>query len=207
MTQPVILVDRPGDLPTAPEGLRVAATADYLTDPKAAGKGPVRIINLSRDLVYLGQGYYASLLADARGHKVLPTAATILALKDRGRVWTGVRAVEQVLLRALSRMKEAPETSFSIDVYFGRTADSRFARVAREAFDRFRAPILRVKVVLDATWGFYVKTVSQRTVDELRADEHDVGQHLADDVAGGDGAGRRRVQNRALRRPDPDDAE
>jgi hypothetical protein len=51
MTQPVILVDRPGDLPTAPEGLRVVATSDYLTDPKAAGKGPVRIINLSRDLV------------------------------------------------------------------------------------------------------------------------------------------------------------
>ncbi|MDF1794192.1 MAG: RimK family protein [Thalassobaculaceae bacterium] len=173
MTQPVILIDRPGDLPTAPEGLRVVATSDYLTDPKSAGKGPVRIINLSRDLVYLGQGYYASLLADARGHKVLPTAATILALKDRGRIWSGVRSVERVLLRALSRIKDAPEASFSIDVYFGRTQDPRFARVAREAFDRFRAPILRVKVTLDATWGFYVRAVSQRTVDELRADEHE----------------------------------
>ena len=173
MTQPVVLIDRPSDLPTAPEGLRVVATSDYLTDPKSAGKGPVRIINLSRDLVYLGRGYYASLLADARGHKVLPTAATILALKDRGRMWTGVRAVERVLLRALSRMKDAPEASFSIDVYFGRTQDARFARVAREAFDRFRAPILRIKVTQDATWGFYVRTVGQRTIDELRADEHE----------------------------------
>ena len=56
---PVVLVDRPQDLPTPPDGLTVVRTRDYLTDPKLVGAGRVRIINLSRDQVYLGTGYYA----------------------------------------------------------------------------------------------------------------------------------------------------
>ncbi|MCR9176354.1 MAG: RimK family protein [Alphaproteobacteria bacterium] len=168
---PVVLVDRLQDLPTPPEGLTVVRTRDYLTDPKLVGTGRVRIINLSRDQVYLGTGYYASLLAEARGHNILPTAAQILTLKDRGRSWAAVRAVERVLLTTLSRLKEKPEASFSIDGYFGRALDGRFDKVAREAFDRFRTPILRIQVRLDPHWGFYVKAVRPRTIDDLRADE------------------------------------
>ena len=43
----------------------------------------VRLINLSRDCEYLGTGYYASLLAEARGHKVIPSVQTILDLGRR----------------------------------------------------------------------------------------------------------------------------
>ena len=171
MSALVVLVDRLDDLPIPPEGLQVIRTRDYLTNPQSLGESTPRIVNLSRDLVYLGQGYYASLLAEARGHRVIPSAAAILSLKERSRAWTGMRAVERVLLRALSRIKETPEASFSIDVYFGRTTDPRYERVAREAFDRFRAPILRVQVRLDPKWGFYVKAIRPRTLDELRPDE------------------------------------
>lgn len=171
MSALVVLVDRPEDLPIPPEGLRVMRTRDYLTQPTSFGDETVRIVNLSRDLVYLGQGYYASLLAEARGHRVIPSAAAILSLKERSRAWTGMRAVERVLLRSLARIKETPEASFSIDVYFGRTADPRYERVAREAFDRFRAPILRVQIRRDPEWGFYVKAIRPRTVDELHAVE------------------------------------
>ena len=166
----VVLVDRMEDLPIPPEGLRVVRTRDYLTQPISFGDETVRIVNLSRDLVYLGQGYYASLLAEARGHRVIPSAAAILSLKERGRSWTGMRAVERVLLRALSRIKETPEASFSIDAYFGRTADPRYERVAREAFDRFRAPILRVhKVPAGREVGYYgaYRTTGERRLAQL----------------------------------------
>ena len=149
MSTLVVLVDRPEDLPIPPEGLQVVRTRDYLINPNTIGDETPRIVNLSRDLVYLGQGYYASLLAEARGHRVIPSAAAILSLKERGRSWTGMRAVERVLLRTLARIKETPEASFSIDAYFGRTADPRYERVAREAFDRFRAPILRIQIRRD----------------------------------------------------------
>ena len=43
----------------------------------------MRLINLSRDCEYLGTGYYASLLAEARGHKVIPSVQTILDLGRR----------------------------------------------------------------------------------------------------------------------------
>lgn len=171
MSALVVLVDRLEDLPIPPEGLQVMRTREYLTNPQSIGAQALRVVNLSRDLVYLGQGYYASLLAEARGHRVIPSAAAILSLKERSRAWTGMRAVERVLLRSLARIKETPDASFSIDVYFGRTADPRYERVAREAFDRFRAPILRVQIRRDPEWGFYVKGVRARTVDELHAAE------------------------------------
>ncbi|MEQ8398122.1 RimK family protein [Thalassobaculum sp.] len=174
MSTLVVLVDRPEDLPIPPEGLQVMRTRDYLTNPNTFGDATPRIVNLSRDLVYLGQGYYASLLAEARGHRVIPSAAAILSLKERGRSWTGMRAVERVLLRSLARIKEVPEASFSIDAYFGRTADPRYERVAREAFDRFRAPILRIQIRRDPEWGFYVKAIRPRTIDELHAAEQPV---------------------------------
>jgi glutathione synthase/RimK-type ligase-like ATP-grasp enzyme len=171
MTAPVVLVDRLEDLPVPRAGLTVVRTRDYLTDPKWIEAGRVRILNLSRDMVYLGLGYYASLLAEVRGHSVLPSAATVLRMKDRGRSWTAVRAVERVVLATLARLKERPEASFSIDVYLGQAADPRFRNVARAAFEQFRTPIQRVQVKLDPDSGFYVKGVRARTVDDLRADE------------------------------------
>ncbi|SDG50082.1 RimK family protein [Roseospirillum parvum] len=167
MKTPVILVDRPADLPVSSAGLTVLATRDYIADPGRVGPGPVRLINLSRDMVYLGLGYYASLLAEARGHAVIPSAVTIVGMKDRGRAWTAIRDVERVLLDTLRRLKDPPTASFSIDVHFGHTDDARFARVARQAFDRLRTPIQRIQVRLDPTWGPYVKAIRPRTLADL----------------------------------------
>ncbi len=52
----------------------------YITRPENYRARSVRLVNLSRDCVYLGTGYYASLLAEARGHKVIPSVRTIIDL-------------------------------------------------------------------------------------------------------------------------------
>ena len=42
-----------------------------------------KIINLSNSYAYQSRGYYASLLAGSRGHKVIPTVETMIDLSER----------------------------------------------------------------------------------------------------------------------------
>ena len=79
----VILVDQARDFPNADAPHKVITTGDYLARPKLfAGLGRAKIINLSRSYNYQSKGYYASLLAEARGHRVIPTVETMLDLRE-----------------------------------------------------------------------------------------------------------------------------
>ena len=58
-------------------GLPLVAARDYLTDPLWAGRKGLKVLNLCRDRDYLDVGYYCSLLAEERGHRILPGVRTI----------------------------------------------------------------------------------------------------------------------------------
>src|SRR3546814_18111220 len=56
---------------------------DYLRTPVGADDERTHVINLCRSYKYLGTGYYVSLLAEARGHKVMPSVRTVNDLRRR----------------------------------------------------------------------------------------------------------------------------
>ena len=60
---------------------------DYLDDFPKRNEPKTRVINLCDTSRYLSQGYYCSLLAQARQHRVLPSVKTIndLRIVDEGR--------------------------------------------------------------------------------------------------------------------------
>lgn len=165
MAQIVILVDNRDDFVWNPEGRLIIASRDYILQPPADLPRTARILNLSRSYSYLGIGYYCSLLAEARHHRIMPSASTILDLGQRGRYWSDIEALEETLRRSLKNHR--PETDrLNVDIYFGRSADARFAEVAREAFDLFRCPMLRIRVRYEnAKW--YVDNVLPLTIRDL----------------------------------------
>ena len=73
MTGWVILVDQPKDLPNAETPHKVITTSEYLARPRLFDMGRPKLVNLARSYAYQSKGYYASLLAEARGHRVVPT--------------------------------------------------------------------------------------------------------------------------------------
>src|ERR1700751_373436 len=84
MTGWAVRGDLARDCPNSKTQHKVITTRDYLARPKLfAGPGRLKIINLSRSYNYQSKGYYASLLAEARGHRVIPTAETMLQLRER----------------------------------------------------------------------------------------------------------------------------
>ena len=64
-------------------GLTVITFDQYLKDYPKRDEPRTRIINLCDTEYYLSRGYYCSLLAESRQHRVLPSVNTINDLRDQ----------------------------------------------------------------------------------------------------------------------------
>ena len=98
----VVVVDRRADFKWAKDGLQIITTRDFIATPEATRPKAPRVINLSRDYAYLGFGYYCSLLAEARGNKVIPTVRTLLDLSQKSLYRFALPELE-ARVRALTR--------------------------------------------------------------------------------------------------------
>ena len=84
MTDWVILVENANDISQAETPHKVLRVADYIARPALfAGRRPY-ILNLCRSYGYQSEGYYASRLAEARGHRVSPSVQTMVELSAKG---------------------------------------------------------------------------------------------------------------------------
>jgi glutathione synthase/RimK-type ligase-like ATP-grasp enzyme len=138
----LLLVDEPEDAEGLDASLPVAATRRFLSDPPRAGRTPAKIINLSRAHGYQTAGYYASLLAEARGHRVVPSVETVLDLSSREGYGRALPELDHALDRDLARAGAVAPAR--ILVCFGQAAIPGLGRFSRLLFDWFRAPIIEV---------------------------------------------------------------
>ncbi|KFB10578.1 RimK family protein [Nitratireductor basaltis] len=140
----VILTSRPGDLDQTATPHKIITSKDYLAHPSLfRGQSP-KIINLSSSFSYQSRGYYASLLASSRGHKVIPSVETLIDLSARKLYENALPELEQ----ALNRCRKDIGGSFpqSVSVFFGIGPTKAWDRFARLLFDWFRAPALEVAI-------------------------------------------------------------
>jgi glutathione synthase/RimK-type ligase-like ATP-grasp enzyme len=142
----VILVDQSRDFPNAETPHKVITTRDYLARPQLFGQGRPKVINLARSYAYQSEGYYCSLLAEARGHRVLPAVESMLELGGKALYAHALPELEDALNRAIARMAEPPAEPFALLVCFGRAVDERFERFGRLLFDWFRCPAIEASI-------------------------------------------------------------
>ena len=126
MTGWVILVDQPKDLPNADTPHKVITTSEYLARPRLFDIGRPKLVNLSRSYAYQSKGYYASLLAEARGHRVVPTVETMLELREAKLYEHALPELEDELNRCARRADFQPEAELKLLVCFGIARDPRF---------------------------------------------------------------------------------
>jgi glutathione synthase/RimK-type ligase-like ATP-grasp enzyme len=127
-------------------GLPAISFEHYLSDYPKKDERKTRVINLCDTSIYLSRGYYCSLLAEARQHKVLPSVNTINDLRDASEV----TAFDFGLTASIVDSENIVEDeTVSLHVYFGWTENEAWKKVARVAFDRYPSPILLVKLSRD----------------------------------------------------------
>lgn len=139
MEHTLIVVDDP--VPFRNRGLEVIDFETYLNDYPREGEGPTRVINLCSTEHYLSRGYYCSLLAEAREHRVLPSVRTINAL----------RLLQQdggAFIQVSRQQAVAQDVSLAGDhlVLFGNSGDPRLEGLAKQVFAQYPAPVLELSI-------------------------------------------------------------
>src|ERR1700744_4449386 len=141
----VILVDQARDFPNADTPHKVITTDDYLARPKLfAGVSRAKIINLSRSYNYQSKGYYASLLAEARGHRIIPTLETMPELREQKLYEQSLPDLQEALNVAAHRAHACDDATFDLLFCFGVVQDARFEAFGRLLFDWCRCPAVEV---------------------------------------------------------------
>jgi glutathione synthase/RimK-type ligase-like ATP-grasp enzyme len=166
MTGWVILVDQPRDLPNAETPHKVISTSEYLARPRLFEAGRPKLVNLARSYAYQSKGYYASLLAEARGHRVVPTVETMLELREQKLYEYALPDLEEELNRCARRADFQPEGEFRLLVCFGIARDDRFEAFGRLLFDMFRCPALEVMVDTGGNW-LAINRIRPRAITRL----------------------------------------
>jgi glutathione synthase/RimK-type ligase-like ATP-grasp enzyme len=136
----LLLAEDLGDLELLGAPYRMATVRDYVSRPSIFLRDASKIINLARSYDYQSAGYYASLLAEARGHRVIPSVETILDLAARDGYARALPELEDVLNRELAKAGgDRPER---ILVCFGKADNPACAGFGRMLFDWYRAPAI-----------------------------------------------------------------
>ncbi|MEC8373532.1 MAG: RimK-like ATPgrasp N-terminal domain-containing protein, partial [Pseudomonadota bacterium] len=119
--------------------LTVLTFQEYLADFPKLNEPKTRVINLCDTSRYLSEGYYCSLLAQARSHLVLPTVNTINDLRVAEE-----KSIDRMVFSLSVQQDNAEVLSEPLLVLFGEVKDQRFKRLARQAFEKYPCPILIV---------------------------------------------------------------
>lgn len=140
----LIVVDQPKQWPLSVPNAEVVAARDYLTDRRFVELRRAKVFNLCRSYGYQTVGYYVSLLAEARGHKPLPSVTTVQDMKESSLLRICSENLEQVLQKNLAPIKA---DHFQLSIYFGRNLVRRYDSLCQSLFDHFPAPFLRAEFV------------------------------------------------------------
>ena len=141
MNNVLILVDSLDDWKPYSKTNSILTVSDYLKY-KSPGKDRKLVINLSNDYSYNSEGYYCSLLAQTRGHKVIPGVDII----NKVEAGAGIRMDSslQKLCYQWIQKNEITDDLWSLNVYFGTCKEKGLERIARFIFENYPAPLLRV---------------------------------------------------------------
>ncbi|MBR9909619.1 MAG: RimK family protein [Gammaproteobacteria bacterium] len=144
------------------EGVEVLPFDRYLRDYPKKNEPKTRVINLCDTELYLSKGYYCSLLAEARGHKVLPSVRTINQLAS---------ADDDIYLQAKMPLSQvlADGASDTFFIYFGEVEDQAFKKIASRIYASFPAPLLLVTLRRQGENLFY--SVTQQSLQDLNSQQ------------------------------------
>jgi len=136
----LLVVDNPKRWSLDIPGVETISAGDYLTDRRYSDRRGAKVFNLCRSYRYQTTGYYVSLLAEARGHRPLPSIGTLQDLRSRRIVRSLSAELDERIQRLLKPLRSS---SFELSIYFGQNLARRYDTLAQALFGLFPAPFLR----------------------------------------------------------------
>jgi len=165
-----IVVDRPEIWAPYYSAEEVISSKDYLSRPEYRAAG-AQVYNFCSDCSYRSQGYYCSLLAEARGQKVLPSVRTLNELS----AGAAITLSDELLRRMrhyLGTSVAAGEANFRLRICFGHATVAPLEKVAKKIFELYPAPLLEVTFERGTEWSIAsLRLMSLTELDDAGQDE------------------------------------
>ena len=171
MSRLLIVVEKASDWGSYYPSENVISAQDYLKAPLTHDDDErTQVINLCRSYKYLGTGYYVSLLAEARGHRVIPGVRAVNDLRRRSLYGFDIEDLNQKLGKFLPAGGR-DTTDLGVLVYFGETSYPSLEDIARQVFEAFPCPILRLEFERNRVWQISaIKPVGLHSLSEPQED-------------------------------------
>lgn len=170
MNSVLILLNQLADWKPYYESNTVSTVSEYLHS-KTSRKESKLIINLSSSYNYNSEGYYCSLLAQARGHKIIPSVDVINKLDSD----TGIRmsaSLQKICHQWILKNNLADDSIWYLNIYFGTCAEKGLERIARFVFDNYPVPMLRVG--FNTRSRNQIESIQALSLNDLSSEEQDV---------------------------------
>ncbi|MDO3721942.1 RimK family protein [Marinobacter sp. chi1] len=180
MSRLLIVVDQSKDWAPYYPSEDVLTFDQYLELSEAASRR-VRVINLCQSAKYLSRGYYCSLLAEARGHNVVPSVMTLNDLSRKGLFSLQLDELDESVVNWLDRAgctidpasdERQATRELRIRTFFGQVDQPALKPVARLVFERFPCPIL--EVVFRYRKGWQIDSMKPASPADLTEKEQDL---------------------------------
>ncbi len=146
----IIVTEKPKEWLIELPGVELMTPAEYISlDPELTERS-VKVINMCKSYQYQSEGYYISLLAEARGHKVLPVTSTMMDYKLPNLAREDAQDFNTIIQESLE--KSGADAVCEFNIYFGKTENPALAKIALLLFNLFQVPMQKVSFVKKDKW-------------------------------------------------------
>lgn len=164
----LIVVENPDNWQFSLEDVEVISPAKYISGEVYQQTRGLKVLNLCKSYQYQSLGYYVSLLAEARHHKVLPGVTTIQDLRFPSILREDSQDFDN-LIQAAFKNEVGDRVEFNI--YFGITQSETLNKLANQLFQYIQAPSLRAAFSKRSKWLLQsIKPMSLGEVPEVDRD-------------------------------------
>lgn len=165
-TRNIIVINHPHKWVFEDVNAKIISVREYIGDPLYQSNADFRIFNLCSSYKYQTYGYYVSLLASARGQRVVPSATTIRDFRSLNIIRSVTAEIEELIAKSLAKVKGS---SYYLNVYFGQTYIRGFGTLAMKLYQLFEAPLFRVQFIKHENW--LIKEIKVLSLNKLPEEE------------------------------------
>ncbi len=161
-THNIIVINQPFKWNDININAKIVTVKEYINNPIYQNSSDFRVFNLCSSYKYQSYGYYVSLLASARGQRVIPSTTTIRDFRILNVIQSASYEIDELINRLL---KKCSGNTFSLNIYFGQTTVKGYNTLAMKLYQLFEAPLFKVNFFKHDRWLIKdIKTMSLKSV-------------------------------------------
>ncbi len=162
-TTNIIVINQPYKWTFTDINAKIISVKEYINNPIYQTNTDFRIFNLCSSYKYQSYGYYVSLLASARGQRIIPSTITIRDFRILNVIHSVAYDIDGSINKSL--LKEKGNT-FSLSIYFGQTNTKGYVDLASKLHQLFEAPLFKVDFIKhDEKW--IIKKIQVITLNKV----------------------------------------